>query len=149
GGHRRKEVREAAASVAVRLAVTAVVAADGRLDEARAIAVAALRKGQPSMAGVHTDVDFGLERVRQRHPAREDVADDRAQLLVVPQISAGPSTCTSSMMPTIAASTGAALRPSASPAARPSSTMSTFSDTPAPTPSTASSADPRGASSRP
>ena len=41
------------------------------------------------------------------------------------------------MMPTIAASTGAAFLPSASPAARPSSTTSTFSCTPAPTPSTA------------
>src|SRR5262245_42814209 len=51
------------------------------------------------------------------------------------------------MMPTIAASTGAAFFPSASPAARPSSTTSTFSSTPAPTPSTASNAVPRGVSS--
>src|SRR5215210_2294671 len=60
----------------------------------------------------------------------------------------GYSTSTRSMMPTIAASTGAPLRPSASPAARPSRTTSTFSRTPAPTPSTASSAVPRGVSSR-
>src|SRR5947207_6242547 len=51
------------------------------------------------------------------------------------------------MMPTMAASTGAAFFPSASPAARPSSTTRTFSFTPAPTASTASSALPRGLSS--
>src|SRR5258706_11231395 len=51
------------------------------------------------------------------------------------------------MIPTMAASTGAARRPSASPAARPSSTINTFSCTPAPTPSIASSAVPRGESS--
>ena len=45
------------------------------------------------------------------------------------------------MMPMIAASTGAALRRSASPAARPSMTMSTFSPTPAPTESIVSSGD--------
>src|SRR5580765_795385 len=52
------------------------------------------------------------------------------------------------MIPTMAASTGAAFRFSASPAARPSRTTSTFSCTPAPTLSTASSATPRGVSSR-
>src|SRR6185436_1408129 len=51
------------------------------------------------------------------------------------------------MIPTIAASTGAAFLPSASPAARPSSTTSTRSFTPAPTPSIASRAVPRGVSS--
>src|SRR3954462_14031022 len=51
------------------------------------------------------------------------------------------------MMPITAASTGAALRPSASPAARPSITTSTFSSTPAPTPSIARIAVPRGVSS--
>ena len=48
------------------------------------------------------------------------------------------------MMPMIAASTGAALRRSASPAARPSITISTFSPTPAPTESIVSSGAPRG-----
>src|SRR5262249_28313350 len=56
-------------------------------------------------------------------------------------------TSTRSMMPTIAASTGAPFRPSASPAARPSSTISTFSCIPAPTESTASNVTPRGWSS--
>src|SRR5438552_8930902 len=58
------------------------------------------------------------------------------------------SKSTRSMIPTTAASTGAAFLPSASPAARPSKTMSTFSLTPAPTLSTASSAVPLGVSSR-
>ena len=75
---------------------------------------------------------------------RDGVAHQRAQFLFRDL----HRTSTWSMMPTIAASTGAAFRPSASPAARPSSTTSTFSCTPAPTPSTASSAAPRGVSSR-
>src|SRR5918997_236904 len=53
------------------------------------------------------------------------------------------------MIPTIAASTGAALRPSASPAAFPSITTSTRSPMPAPTESMASSGPPRGAPSGP
>src|SRR5688572_21644803 len=53
------------------------------------------------------------------------------------------------MIPTIAASTGAALRPSASPAAFPSITTSTRSPIPAPTESMASSGPPRGAPSGP
>ena len=81
--------------------------------------------------------------VRRRAVPGDRVTHERPQFLL------GHSTASTwSTMPMIAASTGAPLRPSASPAARPSITTSTFSCTPAPTESTASSAVPRGLSSR-
>src|SRR5215510_10195782 len=127
-----------------RLTVAAVIAHHRRLDDAGAFGV-----------GAGGNLERKVRRVRKVQPVRLVRGCDRAALdpgyrlthhhaeLVV-----GHSwISTLSMMPTIAASTGAALRPSASPAARPSSTISTFSVTPAPTESTASSGVPRGLSS--
>src|SRR6187399_3568351 len=82
--------------------------------------------------------------------AGDGIAHERAQFGVgharppVTVASAGSSRVTSSMIPTIAASTGAAFRRRASPAARPSITTSTFSPTPAPTESIVSNGTPRG-----
>src|SRR3954469_25289474 len=87
------------------------------------------------------------DRVRRRAAARRRRAW-RSSREPSPAIPDHSWIVTVSMMPMIPASTGAPFRPRVSAAARPSSTTSTFSSTPAPTPSTASSALPRGVSSR-
>src|SRR4030095_13889688 len=137
-----------------RLAVAAVIAHDRRLDDAGAFGVGAGRDGEREVRGVIRQVQQvrGVQWVRKGglvwgcdrgalHPGNR-LTHHRAEFVV------GHSWISMlSMMPTMAASTGAPLRPSASPAARPSSTISTFSRTPAPTESMASSGGPRVLSS--
>src|SRR5579872_73462 len=132
--------------MAVRLAVPAVIAGDARLDEARAIRrrqrVLVVAGGQMDQARRVRHGELGGPRL----DAADHVADERAERLFVQRVRLGTHACTStaSTMPTIAASTAAPLRPSASPAALPSNTTSTFSPTPAPTESIASMVVPRG-----
>src|SRR5262245_24797409 len=92
-------------------------------------------------AGILTQRSCRHVRSRTMQMPLDGFAHEYPQFLLV------HSKSTRSTMPTIAASTGAAVFPIASPAARPSSTISTFSSTPAPTPSTASNSAPRGVSS--
>src|SRR5262249_4065193 len=139
--------RSGRGSVPVGQTVSAVVAADGRLDEAGAIAVAAAHEGQPGEACVSVrHVRVHVAPARSHGYAGDRRTHHLAQLLFGHPVHSA-TTSTRSTMPIMAASTGAALRPSASPAARPSNTTRTFSLTPAPTPSTASIAGPRGESS--
>jgi hypothetical protein len=103
-----------------------VVAADGRLDQAGTIAIAAARQWKECMARVVAEKRRNGRGVVSRALAADSAPhrfpNDLPQLVF-------PHDCTStlSMIPTIAASTGAAFRPSVSPAARPSTTTSTFS----------------------
>src|ERR1041385_2799919 len=118
--------------MAVRLTVPAMIAPDARLDEARSVR---RRQRVLVVARVRGEMDQ-VRRIRRRllTGARLDppdhVADERAQGVFVHRAHAWIST--KSMMPTIAASTAAPLRRSASPAALPSNTTRTFSPTPAP-----------------
>src|SRR5262245_5837685 len=133
--------------MAHRLAVAAVIAHDGGFDDAGTRFLCAGRHVECPVTwmpeegrGFEGSQIRGLRTVHTGNRLPDEL----------PQFLFGHScTSTASTIPTMAASTGAPLRPSASPAARPSMTTSTFSCTPAPTESTASSAVPRGASSSP
>src|SRR5690242_12805358 len=134
----------------VALAVVAVVAGHAGLDEARVADVD--ERDVDVVARVAHGRDRGdgrrgrLDVAPGREPATHGLADQILQLRLVHDAlpaSAPASIVTRSTMPTIAASTGAAVRRSAAPAARPSITTSTSSPTPAPTESTASSGAPR------
>jgi hypothetical protein len=103
-----------------------VIAAYRRLDQTGAVAFAASRDRQQRVAGVRV-----IERRRGVQRAgggsvidvpRDGLAYERSHLLLC-----HGARSTSSTMPMMAASTGAAFVPSTSPAARPSSTTSTFS----------------------
>src|SRR6516164_8845259 len=129
----------------VRLAVPAMIAADARLDEAGTIRG---RQGVLKLARMGRTmrpVCLWLAAGTGFNPV-DGVAHEGAERLFV-QGRAHAYTSTESTMPMMAASTAAALRPSASPAALPSKTTSTFSPTPAPTESIASIVVPRGFSS--
>ena len=101
---------------------------DGRLDQAGtvAVAVAAARQWKERMARVLAAKGRNERCVIPRALAADSAPnrfpDDFPQLVF-----RHDCTSTASMIPTIAASTGAAFRPRVSPAARPSTTTSTFS----------------------
>ena len=98
-------------------------AADGGLDQTGAIAVAAAGERQQEVARVGARQHcVRIDVAPRTRPPCDDVTYDCAQLVVGHGI-----TSTVSMIPTIAASTGAPFFWSTSPAARPSSTISTFS----------------------
>src|SRR5687767_6192397 len=102
--------------MAVTLAVVAVRAGDGRLDDTGAVFIEA-RDVVHAMAGVQARVDHCGARLRlaaRRGAAqlfRDRLAHERSKLVVVH----ATSKVTSSTMPMIAASTGAPFLPSASP----------------------------------
>lgn len=103
-----------------------MIAADGRLDQAGTIAVAAARDWKERVARVLAENGHNRRVVATRALPADSTShrfpDDFPQLVF-----RHDCTSTLSMIPTIAASTGAAFRPSVSPAARPSTTTSTFS----------------------
>src|SRR5690349_21126038 len=102
-------------SMAVGFAVAAVITRDGRLDDARAVGVVAGRQHEHRMAGVMLMRNVGQPGgLLLPESASNNLSDERTQFRLVHSC-----TSTESMMPTIAASTGAPLRPRASPAARP------------------------------
>src|SRR5687768_18378350 len=110
-------------------AVAAVVAHDGRLDQAGAVAVGTNGQHEHAMTRVLVRepdrAGAGIRSGSRSLPHRmshNSVTDERAQFGLGHSL-----TSTRSTMPTIAASTGAPFRPSASPAARPSMTIRTFS----------------------
>src|SRR5690242_8883792 len=108
----------------VSLAVAAVVAGNAGLDEARPVRRRQVVGVVARMCGERDERRrVGCGRVRRaRVDARDGLPYERAQSVFVHAL-----TSTASTMPMIAASTAAALRPSASPAALPSMTTSTFS----------------------
>ena len=117
-------------SVAVRLAVAAVVARHGGLDDARPVRVGAGGNGKQRVAGVLTidgECAAGAAAAGASPRDRPRGARSRHARARAAPVRSCRSTSTLSTMPMIAASTGAPLRPSASPAARPSITTSTFS----------------------
>src|SRR5687767_13783935 len=87
----------------VRQTETAVVAADGGLDQTGPIAVAAASERQQKVARVAArQIQVGIDSGPRTRPPGDDVTHDRSQLVV-----GHGSTSTISMIPTIAASTGA------------------------------------------
>src|SRR5262245_65965425 len=137
----------------VALAVVAVIAANAGFDDTGVVDVDDVHEDRVTgMVDCRRDCSgvadeparFGLGRCAGRTGAemsRDSITDQGAKLELVHGVSFN---VTRSTMPMIAASTGAALRRSASPAARPSITISTRSPTPAPTESMVRSGVPRG-----
>src|SRR5687768_13621053 len=123
-----RRVRKIEGLMAVGLAVAAVIARHGRLDDAGPFHVGAGRHGKQAVARVQTQRPRRRERRGLRRRAGmtcDRVADERAKLLLshvralspTTSLTTSPTTSTVSTIPTTAASTGASLRPSASPAA--------------------------------
>src|SRR5688572_5170833 len=107
-------------SVAVRLAIAAVIAHHCGFDKAGSIGVGARRHREHAVARM--EVEERRSRPRglghRSRMAGDCLTHEGSQLLF-----SHPTTSTVSMIPTTAASTGASFLPSASPAARPSITI--------------------------
>ncbi len=113
--------------MAVGLTVTAVIAHDRRFDDARAFRAGWHRElseacGNPSALRLPAEARIASEGGSVPELPRDRLAHQRPHFLICHSV-----TSTLSMIPMIAASTGAAFLPSASPAARPSITTSTLS----------------------
>ena len=146
-GHRRRAVRKVASQ---RISARATgssrsdcTARPARSGTGRRTAGSEYRKWlacEENVSGWLADAAAGHGSARPRGGGRPPRGRARE---AHPRSYASPGSRRASTMPMIAASTAAALRPSASPAALPSITTSTLSPTPAPTASIASSAVPR------